>query len=70
MKAKMTLGTLALSACTALNVVAARISLEWNATAGAELAAVLLTPYVDEEFHCNLQKVLGGLNCQPWRVGR
>jgi len=38
--------------------------------AGAELAAVLLTPYVDEEFYCNLQKVLAGLNCQPWRVGR
>ena len=36
--------------------------------AGAELAAVLLTPYVDEEFYCTLQKVLGGLNCQPWRV--
>ena len=32
MKTKMTLGTLALSACATLNVAAARINLEWNAT--------------------------------------
>ena len=36
--------------------------------AGVELAAVLLVPHVDEEMFCDLQKVLCGLNCQPWRV--
>jgi hypothetical protein len=35
---------------------------------GVEVAAVLVLPAPDEAFYCDLLKVLGGLNCEPWMV--
>ena len=42
-----------------------------DASEGVELAAVLVVPVdkaAEEEFYCDIIKVLCGLNCQPWRV--
>ena len=40
--------------------------------AGVELAAVLVVPVdktTEEDFYCDIMKILGGLNTRPWKVG-
>ena len=60
--------------CRMMNVfempAAESVSIEsWSKSAdGVELAAVLVVPTDDEEFYCDLIKMLSGLNTQPLRV--
>ena len=44
------------------------LTLQALRNANVEIAALVIIPETDYEFRSEMTKVLGGLNCEPWKI--